>query len=194
MPSAASAPQDNSVTRTRRHAALVTRTPRLLLRRLDAADAAFMCALLNDEAFLRHIGDRGVRTVADAARYIVAGPVSSYERFGFGLYLIVLRATSEPIGICGPLRRDTLPDADLGFALLPAYRAQGFAREAAEAVIVHARDDLGLPRLLAVVTPDNTASIALLVRLGFRFERRACVTPGERDLDVYALELSARHS
>jgi RimJ/RimL family protein N-acetyltransferase len=179
------------VIRTRPHALPVIETPRLALRQLDAGDAAFMCALLNDAAFLRHIGDRGVRTPDDAARYIEAGPVASYGRFGFGLYLVALKETGEPIGICGPLRRDTLPDADLGFALLPAFRSCGYAREAAEAVIVHAREALGLPRLLAITSPDNETSVALLLKLGFRFERQARLSPGEPALNVFARDLSS---
>lgn len=164
-------------------------THRLRLRRLCAGDAAFMCTLLNDAAFLRHIGDRGVRTAEDAVRYILAGPVASYARFGYGLYLVELRDGDEPIGICGPLRRDTLPDADLGFALLPAFRAQGYAREAAEAVLVHARDTLALRRLLAITSQDNEPSIRLLLKLGFRFERLACLSPGEPELKVFTRDL-----
>jgi RimJ/RimL family protein N-acetyltransferase len=164
-------------------------TPRLSLRRLDEGDAGFMCALLNDEAFLRYIGDRGVRTPGEAARYITDGPVASYDRHGFGLYLVALRDSGEPIGICGPLRRDSLPDADLGFALLPQFRSQGYALEAAAAVVAHARDTLGLPRLLAIASQDNVASIALLSKLGFRFEGPARLSDGEPELNLYALEL-----
>jgi RimJ/RimL family protein N-acetyltransferase len=164
-------------------------TPRLRLRRLCAGDAAFMCALLNDPAFLRHIGDRGVRSPEDAVRYILAGPVASYSRFGYGLYLVELRDGGEPIGICGPLRRETLPDADLGFALLPAFRERGFAREAAEAVLVHARDALGLRRLLAITSQDNAPSIQLLLKLGFRFERLARLSQGDAELNVFTRDL-----
>lgn len=164
-------------------------TPHLRLRRLCAADAPFMCTLLNDAAFLRYIGDRGVRTREDAERYILDGPVASYGRVGYGLYLVALRDGGEPVGICGPLRRDTLPDADLGFALLPAFRERGYAREAAEAVLVHARDALGLRRLLAITSQDNAPSIRLLLKLGFRFERLARLTQGEPELNVFTRDL-----
>ena len=99
-------------------------------------DAPFILGLLNDPDFLRYIGDRGVRTLDDAAAYITNGPLASYARHGFGLYLVSLGDTGVPIGISGVLRRDTLPDPDIGFAFLPGFRRQGYALEAARAVLV----------------------------------------------------------
>src|SRR5688572_10374518 len=92
-------------------------TERLRLRRLTPGDAEFMLRLLNDPSYVRYIGDRGVRTTEEARSYIVSGPLESYSRHGFGLYLVELKETGEPLGICGLLKRESLPDADLGFAL-----------------------------------------------------------------------------
>ena len=80
-----------------------------------------------------------------------------------------LKAPRTPIGICGILKRDELPEPDIGFAFLPAYWSQGYALESATAVRDYARDGLGLPRLLAIVSPSNASSIRLLERLGFGF-------------------------
>jgi ribosomal-protein-alanine N-acetyltransferase len=148
----------------------VLETERLVLRRLTTDDAAFVVELLNDPAFLRYIGDKGVRTHADARRYVETGPMASYERHGFGLYRVELKDGGEPIGICGLLKRDFLPDVDIGFALLPRHRSKGYAFEAASAVLAHASDTLGLNRVLAITSPDNADSISLLEGLGFRFE------------------------
>lgn len=147
------------------------RTARLRVRPLEQSDAPFIVALLNDEAFIRNIGDRGVRTLEDAERYISGGPAASYERHGFGLCAVELAEGGVPIGICGLLQRDQLPAPDIGFAFLPAYRSQGYAYEAASAVKADAHARLGLARLLAIVNPDNAASVRLLERLDFRFER-----------------------
>jgi RimJ/RimL family protein N-acetyltransferase len=149
---------------------LVVGTERLRVRRFTADDAPFIVELLNDPDFLRNIGDRGVRTEADARRYILDGPVASYQRNGFGLYLVELAASGAPIGMCGLVRRDALPGPDIGFAFLPAWRGQGYALESARAVMRHAEEDCGLRRLLAIVSPGNTASRGLLERIGFRFE------------------------
>ena len=126
---------------------------------------------MNDADFMRHVGDRGVRTVEDARAYILDGAVASYERHGFGLYLVETKEDGVPVGICGLVKRDFLDDVDLGFALAPEHRGRGYAREAAEATLEYARTVLGLGRLAAIVSPANTASIRLLEELGFVFDR-----------------------
>jgi RimJ/RimL family protein N-acetyltransferase len=150
---------------------MVLRTERLLLRRFTVDDAEFILTLLNEPSFLRYIGDKKVRNLEDARQYILNGPVASYERHGFGLYLVELKEQNTPIGMCGLLKRDELPDADIGFALLPSFWNKGLALEAATAVLTEARDTLNLPRILAITSLDNDASIALLERLGFQFDR-----------------------
>jgi RimJ/RimL family protein N-acetyltransferase len=149
----------------------VIETARLSLRQLTAADAEFILELLNEPPFIQNIGDRGVRTLADAARYILNGPVASYETHGFGLYLVELSASRAPIGICGLLKRDFLDDADIGFALLQRFWSQGYAYEAASAVMEYGRNVLGLKRILAVTAPDNPSSIRLLGKIGLRFDK-----------------------
>lgn len=147
-------------------------TPRLALERFAPQDAPFILALLNDPDWLRYIGDRGVRTLDGARDYIVNGPMAMYAREGFGLWKASRRDTGEPIGMCGLIKRPTLDDVDLGFALLPAHRGKGYAREAASACLDFARDVLGLRRIVAIVSPDNAASIQLIAALGLRYERR----------------------
>jgi RimJ/RimL family protein N-acetyltransferase len=164
----------------------VIETPRLALPRLTTDDADFILELLNEPSFLRYIGDKGVRTREDAARYILAGPMASYERFGFGLYRVERKDGGEPIGICGLLKRDSLEDVDVGFALLPRAWSQGFAFESAAAVLEHGRQTWGLKRILAVTSPDNEASIRLLGKLGFRFERMARLSEDAPEVRVFA--------
>jgi RimJ/RimL family protein N-acetyltransferase len=149
----------------------VIETARLRLRRLGDGDAAFMLELLNDPAFIRNIGDRGVRSEADAIRYLRDGPLASYARHGYGLYLVELRDTGEAAGICGLVKREYLEDADVGFAFLPRFRRQGYALESASAVRSYAMGGLGLTRLLAITSPDNADSIRVLEKIGLRFAR-----------------------
>ena len=146
-------------------------TERLLLRRLNVNDAAFILTLLNEPSFLRYIGDKKVRDLDGARQYILNGPVASYERNGFGLCLVELKESHTPIGICGLLKRDELLHPDIGFALLPDFWNKGFAFEAANAVLKDGRERLSLERILAITSLDNDASINLLERLGFKFEK-----------------------
>lgn len=165
-------------------------TDRLALRPLTTADASLMLALLNDPDFLRFVGDRKVRTEEDACTYLTNGPLASYARHGYGPYAVELKREGVPIGICGLFKRDHLPDPDLGFAFLPAWRARGFAGESARAVLADCNARLGLSRVLAIVDPANTRSVALLERLGLR---AAGTLPGENEvvLACYAIEFPA---
>src|SRR5829696_7304774 len=146
-------------------------TERLSLRQFTVDDAQFILTLLNEPSFLRYIGDKQVRNLEAAQQYILNGPIATYERNGFGLYLVELRESQTPIAMCGLLKREELPDPDIGFAFLPSFWSKGFAFEAAAAVLKDARERLGLERILAITSLDNEASIKLLQRLGFRFER-----------------------
>lgn len=164
-------------------------TPRLSLHHITLDDAEFLLRLLNEPSFLQHIGDRGVRTLEDAGRYIANGPVDSYARHGFGLYLVRRQEDDVPIGMCGVLRRPSLDEPDLGYALVPEFWRLGYAREAATAVLAHARDDLRLTRLAAIVSPDNQPSIRLLESLGFRHESTRNPAPGDSPIHVFATTL-----
>jgi RimJ/RimL family protein N-acetyltransferase len=159
-------------------------TERLKLRRFTPDDAPFTYDLVNDPAWIANIGDRGVRNLEDARRYI-GKMTAMYDRYGFGMYLVELRDSGRPIGTCGLVKRDGLDHADIGFAFLPQFRSQGFAREAAAAVMKHARDDLGLDRILAIVTPANKPSVSLIEKIGLRFDRFARMPGGSEDLAVY---------
>jgi RimJ/RimL family protein N-acetyltransferase len=168
----------------------VLETERLSLRKLTVDDAEFILALLNEPSFLRYIGDKKVRNLDDARQYILNGPVASYERHGFGLNCVELRESHTPIGMCGLLKRDDLPDPDIGFALLPDFWNKGFAFEAAEAVLKDARERLQIQRILAITSLDNEASINLLQRLGFRFDRVVQLSPDGEQLRLFTNDLS----
>ncbi|HXQ38537.1 MAG TPA: GNAT family N-acetyltransferase, partial [Anaerolineales bacterium] len=107
----------------------ILETERLVLRQLSLADAEFILELLNEPSFIQNIGDRGVRTLDDARAYILRVPVKSYEQHGFGLYLVILKESSESIGMCGLIKRDTLEDVDIGYAFLPKFWSKGYAIE-----------------------------------------------------------------
>src|SRR5665213_2716739 len=162
-------------------------TDRLRLRRLVAGDAPFILALLNEQSFLRFIGDKGVRTLDDARDYI-ATQTASYDRFGFGLYLAERKRDGAAIGICGLVKRDSLDDVDVGFALLPAFWSQGYAVESASAVIAHATDVLKLPRIVAITNPDNIGSINVLTTIGLRFRQMTKLSADGRELKLFSTD------
>ena len=165
---------------------IVLETDRLVLRRLSTHDAEFILGLLNEPSFLRYIGDRGVRTVEDARSYIAKGPMDSYDRHGFGLLLVSRKEDGVPIGMCGLLRRDALPDVDVGFAFLPAFWGKGYAFESAAAVLSYGREVLGLNRIVAITSPENEGSIRVLTKLGMRFEGMIRLADSEPEVRLFA--------
>lgn len=169
----------------------VLSTARLDLAELTFDDAEFIFGLVNEPSWLAYIGDRGVRTLDDARGYIGNGPMAMYAQHGYGLWRVSRRDDGAVVGICGLLKRDTLPDADIGFAFLPAYWSHGYAREAAEATLRYAHDTLHLPRIAAIVSPDNAASIRLLERVGFAFERALTEPPYDGKTLLYVRDAAA---
>src|ERR1041385_7467042 len=97
---------------------------RLRLRPLMLDDAPFILRLVNEPSWLQFIGDKGVRHLDDARRYLRKGPLDLYERYGFGPLAVELKVDGTAIGICGLIKRETLPDVDIGFAYFPAYWGQ----------------------------------------------------------------------
>lgn len=165
---------------------MVLQTNRLRLRRLSVDDAVFILKLLNEPSFIQNIGDRGVRTVEDARAYILNGPVASYEKHGFGLWLVETKDSGTHIGICGLLKREVLEDVDIGYALLPEFWSKGYALESATAVLSYAREKLRLKRVVAVVNPANQSSIRLLEKIGFQFEEMVRLSEGADEIELFA--------
>ena len=148
----------------------ILETKRLTLRALTPQDAPFIYELMNDPDWLKYIGDRGIRTHADATNYVLNGPMPMLRQHGVALHLVALKDTGVPIGLCGLIHRDSLADIDLGYAFLPAHRGLGYAREMAHAVLQYGRETLGLKRVVAIIDPANQRSAHLLEQLGFAYE------------------------
>jgi RimJ/RimL family protein N-acetyltransferase len=168
---------------------LILETDRLRLRELSLEDAPFILELVNEPSWLRFIGDRGVRDLDTARAYLQNGPMAMYARHGFGLYKVELKEDGTPMGMCGLLKRESLPEVDIGFAFFPRFWGHGYAREAALAVLSHGRTKSGLKRILAIVDPDNHSSIKLLEKLGFGFQRRVRMPGAAADIRLFELQL-----
>jgi [ribosomal protein S5]-alanine N-acetyltransferase len=168
-----------------RGSAFVAVTPRLRLRTVELADAAFLKRLLNEPSWLENIGDRGVRSEADAVSYIRDQIWSPYRALGYGMYLVRRREDDIPIGICGLVKRDFLAHPDLGFALLPEHVGQGYAAEAARSVVAAAGSRWGIAQLHAITNLGNHRAVRLLERLEFHRER-SCTLPQGGEVELYA--------
>jgi RimJ/RimL family protein N-acetyltransferase len=166
----------------------ILETERLILRELNLDDAPFILELLNDPSFIQFIGDKGVKCVGEASQYILTGPIESYQQHGYGLYLVELKTIGESIGICGLVKRSSLPDADIGFAFLPSYRSKGYAYEAAAAVLAYGQQSLGLKRILGITLPENSNSIKVLRKIGLRYDRMMRLINEDREVMLFTTD------
>jgi RimJ/RimL family protein N-acetyltransferase len=168
----------------------ILETERLILREIVESDAEFIFALLNQPSFIKYIGDRNVRTIEQSREFIENRYRQSYREHGFGLYAVELKSEipnpKSQIGICGFVKRDSLPDADIGFAFLPQFCGKGYALESANAVMKYGRDVLGLARVLAITSQDNESSGRLLEKIGFKFESLIKMPPDTEELKLFS--------
>jgi len=155
-------------------------TERLRLRPVTVDDTELMLAIWNDPAFIRNVSDRGIRTVEQAREAIESGAQKLFEDYGYGPYCMSLKSDGTMIGICGLFKRDNLEDPDIGFGVLPDYCGNGYAGEAAAAVVNFARNELGITALTAIVSPTNAPSIGLIEKLGLTFDQMITM-PGDDD-------------
>lgn len=166
----------------------ILETERLVLRTIDVEDAPFYLNLINTREFIANIGDRGIRTLAAAREAIINGPQAMQATLGHSIYLVELKDSAAAIGMSGLIKRDTLEEVDLGYAFLPAYFGQGYAIEAARAMVQHARA-IGLRRLVAITNPDNHASNALLLKIGMHYEKLVHLHADDAGTRLYAMPL-----
>jgi len=166
----------------------ILETPRLTLRTIEPDDAAFYYQLVNDPTWLEHIGDKGIRSIEGARSAIIDGPCAMQQKLGHSLYVMQRKSDGAPLGLCGLIKRDSLPDVDIGYAIRPAYFGQGYTYEAAAAVTDYARVQLRLKRLLGITSPGNVNSIRLLAKLGLSFVEHKPLPPDGRPTNIYCLE------
>jgi RimJ/RimL family protein N-acetyltransferase len=164
----------------------IIETERLLLRLFTEDDAEFVFELVNEPGWIQNIGDRGVGTIEDARRFIANRLAASYERFGFGLYLVELKESGASAGMCGLVKRDSLEDVDIGFAFLERFWSKGYALESAAVVLDYAQNALGLKRIAAIVSPGNQGSIKLLEKLNLHFERMIKMPGEDEEIKLFA--------
>lgn len=168
----------------------ILETERLRLRTVEQGDADFYLAVVNTPGFLEFIGDRGIRTAEAAAKAIADGPMAMQAALGHSIYLVESKDSGQPLGMSGLIKRDTLEHVDIGYAFMPEHCGKGYAHEAAVAVREHARRDIGLQRLLAIVSPGNSASIRLLEKIGMQLDKVVHLTPEDPGTNLYFINFT----
>jgi RimJ/RimL family protein N-acetyltransferase len=166
---------------------LIFETQSLFVRHFELADAAFIFNLLNSPAWLQFIGNRNIDSIATAENYIQKRLIANYQQ-GFGMYAVEIKAEQIPIGMCGFIKREELPQPDIGFAFLPQYEGKGYAFEAAHATLVYGKTKLDLQTVFAVINNDNEKSIKLTEKLGLQFQKMIRLQGDGEELKLFSNE------
>lgn len=169
-------------------ATIILNTQHLTLREAESSDNQFFYELLNSPKWLKYIGDRGIKTLNDAEKYIHDKLINSYKINGFGLYVYELKESHKPVGICGFIKRDYLDSEDIGFALLPEYERKGYTYEISIAVLDYGEKNLSINKVYAITSKDNLASQELLIKLGFNFKSYINEPDTNEELLLYSRE------
>jgi [ribosomal protein S5]-alanine N-acetyltransferase len=161
-------------------------TSRLTLRPFSIVDASFLIKLMNAPNWLQYIGDRNIRSLAEATHYIQEKLIRSYRELGFGLLHVSITATKTPIGMCGLVKRKGLFYPDLGFAILPEFEGKSYTSEAIEAVMLFALQELKLEAIQGITTADNLASIRLLEKAGMTYKINTTLPESEKEFMLFS--------
>jgi ribosomal-protein-alanine N-acetyltransferase len=172
---------------------IVLETARLRLRHFSLDDAGVILRLLNEPSFIENVEDKGIRTLDQARAYLRDGPMASYTKHRFGLNRVELKESGVVIGMCGLLKRDSLDDAEVGYAFLPEFFGNGYAMESASAVVADGRRTFGLTRLLAVTNAGNDASIRVLEKIGFSFKKMLKLFANEPEIKLFAYDFDVHN-
>jgi [ribosomal protein S5]-alanine N-acetyltransferase len=150
---------------------LIAETPRLIIRLFTPGDAGALMAVFGD-AEVMHYGD-GPQT-AGWIDHWVERAMTMYLRQGYGPWAIERKAGGYVVGYCGLFcfpDIDGRPEVEIGYRLARAHWGQGLATEAVTAVRDYAFQSLGLPRLICLIDPANTASIRVAEKAGLKYEK-----------------------
>ncbi len=168
---------------------MIIDTKRLTLRLLQPSDAQMILSLFNDELIIKNIGDKGIRTLDDALKYIQNGPIKMQTDLGFSLYCCQKKSDKQIIGLSGLLKRDGLTHPEIGFSFFAQYRGLGYGKETVNAILGYAKKQLNLKVVQAITNQDNFVSIGLLKQSGFSFNGLIKLDICENELKLFEKQL-----
>jgi len=163
----------------------ILETKHLILREFTVEDDEFLLTLMCSPSWLQFIGNKSVKNTDHARQYIEKGLIQSYREKGFGLWLVEKKELNIPIGMCGLLKRETLENVDIGFALLPEYEGKGYGLEIAASTLIYGKHILDIKTIVAITRSDNKRSIALLEKLGMRYHTFIRLKPESEELMLF---------
>lgn len=160
-------------------------TERLILKPADLEDADFFLKLYNLPSFIKHIGDRNLRTKEDAENYITNRFLPQIKKLGFGNYVVIHKELNEKIGAVGVFVREGIDVPDIGFSFFPDFEGKGYAYESAVNLMEIVKTEFGIEKLSAMTSDENLSSQKLIERLGLEFKKYVIFPDDNEELRYY---------
>lgn len=146
-------------------------TERLIIRPFQLSDIDSAHEMNLDAAVSQYTGDGGIVSKAETKRRIIEDVLGDYEKHGFGRLAVTLKSNHQFIGFAGLKYLEDIKEVDLGYRFMKKYWGQGIATEAAKACVQYGFEELNLKRLLAFLLPENLASVRVLEKLNFQYDK-----------------------
>ena len=149
---------------------IVMETEHLLFRPLTLTDLDDLTALYADPEVMRFLSGPRNR---EEVQQILARYMQEYQIYGQSFFAILHKADQRFIGHCGLVNQEVAgqPEVELVYVLAQPYWQQGLALEGTRALKDYGLQQLGYPRLISLIPPDNTASVHIAEKIGMRHER-----------------------
>lgn len=150
---------------------IVATTLRLQLRQFTAEDVEQLAPILADREVMR-FSISGPKTIEQTAQF-VQWCLRDYEQQGFGIWAVIHRSHNQLIGTCGLTVQhvDGVDDIEVGYRFASSYWGEGLATEAAQVSLAYTFHQLNIPRVIAIIEPENVASIRVAEKIGMQWIR-----------------------
>lgn len=165
---------------------VIVETPRLIIRKLSLSDVQSLKEILGDVDVMKYSlkGPLNAEEIKDYVTKIL----SHYQRYGYGLFGVVEKESAKLIGLAGLISQtvEDHPYIELGYRLAKNKWRQGYAIEAATAILDYSFNTLNIDRIISIIEPENIASIKLAKKIGM--ERIKSTTWHRFNVDIYEIQ------
>jgi RimJ/RimL family protein N-acetyltransferase len=144
---------------------VLIRTPRLSVRKLEAADVEVMYSVYGDTEAMRFVGDGTPLTRTDCERWIEITH-RNYAHRGYGMFVVVLAASGNAVGFCGLVHPANQTQPELKYAYRREHWGNGYATEAAAALLAFGARQFDLKEVVATAAPEHAVSHRVLLKAG----------------------------
>lgn len=147
----------------------ILETNRLLLREFEISDAESFYELNLNPNVIKYTGNSAFKDIDEAREFLEN--YSDYQRSGYGRWAVIDKSTNQFLGWCGLKYDEKLDETDIGFRFFEHFWNQGFATESAKACIDYGFKELNLKTIVGRAMKENLASIKVLEKIGFHYEK-----------------------